>query len=87
MARKRRPIYPNATVRTPTAPVRVDVRYREECVDVEVVNAAGACVVGQGTGRGLIGLGERIAVFGGQIEVGPEDNGDWRLAASLPVAR
>ena len=77
----------NAMKHAPSAPVRVDVRYRDKCVDVEVVNGRSAATVGRGGGRGLIGLGERVSIFGGRIEVGPLPDGGWRLAATLPVAR
>ncbi|MEN3611639.1 histidine kinase [Plantactinospora sp. ZYX-F-223] len=37
-----------------------------------------------GTGTGLVGLGERIALLGGWLEHGRTDSGDFRLAAWLP---
>jgi signal transduction histidine kinase len=77
----------NAVRHAPSAPVRVEVRYRDERVDVEVVNGPGTSAVPQGGGRGLIGLRERVAIFGGRLDVGPETDGGWRLAATLPVTR
>ena len=38
-----------------------------------------------GSGRGLVGLRERLAVFGGTIESGATADG-WRLEARIPVA-
>ena len=40
-----------------------------------------------GSGRGLIGPRERVAIFAGQLDAGPRPEGGWRLAATLPVAR
>lgn len=36
-------------------------------------------------GRGLIGMQQRVALFGGQIRVGPLPWGGWEVAASLPL--
>lgn len=79
----------NAMRYAPAAPVRVGVSYREQDVLVEVVNeaAAGTDPGPRGSGRGLIGLGERVAIFGGQLDAGPRPDGGWRLAATLPAAR
>jgi signal transduction histidine kinase len=73
------------------ARAQVTIRYRDRDLTVEVTDdgrGAGA-VAGDGrvgTGHGLIGMRERVAAFGGDLEVGPRPGGGFRVAARLPLA-
>jgi len=68
---------------------RVSIDYRGGDLAVEVADAgqqapaAGHAV--PGTGRGLLGLRERAALYGGELEAGPRPGGGWLLRARLPV--
>lgn len=61
--------------------------YEEAELQVEVSNTAAAPgTVGAGSGRGLAGMRERVEIFGGTLEAGPESDGGWRLRATFPVS-
>ena len=68
---------------------RMLVRYSPGAVAVEIADdgRAGADEApGDGTGHGLIGMRERVAVFGGELTAGPVPGGGYRMAARLPYA-
>jgi signal transduction histidine kinase len=69
-----------------TPDVEVAVRETPEHVEVVVADGgpAGAPVPAvPGSRRGLVGMRERVAVFGGTVETGPWGPG-WRVRAVLP---
>jgi signal transduction histidine kinase len=68
------------------AHARVLVRFRPGALELEVVDD-GAGNIGEGTpgGHGLIGMRERVALFGGELDAGPGREGGYRVCARLPV--
>jgi signal transduction histidine kinase len=69
------------------AHVRAVLRYREDELEVDVADDGVAGGNGVGTRRGLAGMRERVEVFGGTLEAGPQPGGGWTLHATFPVAR
>jgi signal transduction histidine kinase len=39
----------------------------------------------EGAGHGLLGMRERVAVYGGELEAGPQPTGWFRLRVRLPA--
>jgi signal transduction histidine kinase len=68
------------------APTRcvVTVAVDAEAVRVEVVNEGPLVDQGPG-GHGLIGMRERVAVYGGTFTAGPREEGGWRVFAEMPL--
>jgi signal transduction histidine kinase len=73
------------------ARAQVTIRYRDQEVMVEVTDDGRGVTAPTSNGRarvghGLIGMRERVQVFGGDLEVGPGPVGGFRVAARLPFA-
>jgi signal transduction histidine kinase len=64
----------------------VTLRYGERALEVEVLDdGCGAAAPTTGGGRGLVGMRERVALFGGSFEVGPRPQCGYRVYAQLPL--
>ncbi|MFF0266474.1 sensor histidine kinase [Kribbella sp. NPDC004536] len=71
----------------------VTVRYAEHALRVEVLNTGTSVLTGgrppapEGDGRGLLGLKQRVAVYGGQFDARRRLGGGFRVRAKLPLER
>ncbi|MGI8336863.1 sensor histidine kinase [Actinomadura scrupuli] len=67
--------------------VRTELVYGPAALRVEIVNGAGDGTAsgGAGSGRGLVGMRERVAMLGGELEAGPLPDGGFAVRAVLPV--
>jgi signal transduction histidine kinase len=63
----------------------VSLGFEPDELTVEIVDD-GVAVSGNGDGRGLVGMRERAAVFGGTVNLGPAEGGGFRVAARLPLS-
>jgi signal transduction histidine kinase len=66
----------------------VAVRYRSEQLELEVANDARdnrRLRPHPGGGRGLIGIRERVALFGGELEAGPRAGGGFVVRCRFPL--
>jgi signal transduction histidine kinase len=65
--------------------VEVLVRWAEQDLVLQVSDD-GRSPVGTGQpGHGLVGMRERLAIFGGELSAGPSTSGGWRVRAALPL--
>jgi signal transduction histidine kinase len=69
------------------AAAMVTVEHRDDALRIEVVDTGGTPSESgrAGQGRGLIGLRERLAVYGGTLHAGPRLTGGYRVEAHIPV--
>ncbi len=67
--------------------VDVVIGYGTEELRISVADDGAGSPDGPGGRRGLAGIRERVAVFGGRLEAGPHPAGGWLLTATLPVAQ
>ena len=72
-------------------PAKVDVvvRYRDRSLEIEVTDdgAGAGDAAPNGDGHGLVGMRERIALYGGQLDAGPRPDGGFAVRARLPLER
>jgi len=70
------------------AHARVLLRYAPGVLDIEVADdGRGAPAGGNHGGQGLIGMRERVQLFGGTLESGPRPGGGFLVRAHLPVVQ
>jgi signal transduction histidine kinase len=66
--------------------LRLDYRPDELIIDVSDDGPpAAAPTANLGGGRGLLGLRERVSLYGGVFDAGPRPAGGWRVTARLPL--
>ncbi len=68
---------------------QVKLDYEPDWLVIDVLDegrgvAAGAAV---GGGRGLLGMRERVMIFGGELQAGPRAEGGFAVHARLPLRR
>ncbi|MCW2864109.1 MAG: narX 5 [Actinoallomurus sp.] len=68
------------------AAAAVVIGYHDDWLEIEVTDTGGVPGAGArtGEGRGLIGLRERLAVYGGTLEAGRRIGGGYRIKARVP---
>ncbi len=79
----------NASKHAAGARAEVVVRYQRHAVEVEIADDGRGAVRRParrgGTGHGLIGIRERVALYGGTVDAGKRPSGGFRVHARLPI--
>ena len=86
----------NTIKHAPGADASVTIGHTDDCLEIEVIDTGAAhdapstgangtgAGTGGGNGRGLIGLRERLTVYGGELTAGPTLAGGYRIRARVP---
>ena len=69
----------------------IRVAYMPAAIDIEVIDGGSGRPLGHPIetphrGRGLVGMRERVNLFGGEFDAGPRPGGGFRVAARIPIA-
>jgi signal transduction histidine kinase len=63
----------------------IRVRYRPDCLEVSVTDDGRGPDPAAQPGTGLLGMAERVAVYGGRLSTGAGPDGGFELRAELPL--
>jgi signal transduction histidine kinase len=75
----------NALKHARAADADVTVRYRSDELEIEVRDDGLGGTANDGLGHGLVGIRERVKIYGGQMTAGSENGGGFVLRARLPL--
>lgn len=70
----------------PDAAADVRLRYDADAVELEIVNAGRLVTAPMRPGLGLVGMRERAAASGGELETGPRGRGGFRVRLRVPLS-
>ncbi len=76
----------NALRHAGPARARVEIRYLPHAIEVEVVDdGRGSAAAAGAHGHGLVGMRERVTLYGGEVSAGSAPGGGFAVRARLPL--
>jgi signal transduction histidine kinase len=75
----------NALRHAGPAHARVVLRYRTDELEIEISDDGPGTGESEGSGYGLVGMRERVSVYGGELEAGGRPGGGYALRVRLPL--
>jgi signal transduction histidine kinase len=63
----------------------VTIRYRPDELQIEVRDDGSGAAKSDGLGHGLVGIGERVKIYGGEMTAGKAQGGGFVLRTRLPI--
>src|SRR6185369_863013 len=75
----------NALTHAGPARARVVLRYLADELELEISDDGPGDDQGSGSGYGLVGMRERVTVYGGELEAGRRPGGGYALRVRLPL--
>ncbi len=65
--------------------VEVRARWHDRSLELRIANSIGRSERSVRNGHGVIGMGERAALYGGSFRAGPDESGRWVVEVQLPI--
>jgi signal transduction histidine kinase len=76
----------NALKHAGDASASVDIRYGADSLELEIADdGAGAATPAASSGHGLVGMRERVALYGGRLDAGRRPGGGFAVRVLLPI--
>jgi signal transduction histidine kinase len=75
----------NALKHAQASDADVTVRYRPDELEIEVRDNGRGSATSDGQGHGLVGVRERVKIYGGEMSAGTAGDGGFVLSTRLPV--
>jgi signal transduction histidine kinase len=77
----------NALKHAHAARAQVRITYNEDEIEIAVADNGRGAMRGGDAGHGLVGVRERVKIYGGEMRAGPAEGGGFVLEARLPLSR